>query len=120
MYRNRLNLCYSQAAFCCDTAGNSVNKESTNIVLFCALTGDSTNRYDALYLTNYANLHLTDPLSRVKGVGGVTAFGGGNYSMRVWLDPELMRARGLTPADVQEAIRSQNMEVSGRLCRHAA
>ena len=111
--QNRLNLATPKLPSVVTQQGISVNKESTNIVLFCALTGDSTNRYDALYLTNYANLHLTDPLSRVKGVGGVTAFGGGNYSMRVWLDPELMRARGLTPADVQEAIRSQNMEVSG-------
>lgn len=111
--QNRLNLATPQLPTAVTQQGISVNKESTNIVLFCALTSDSTNRYDALYLTNYANLHLTDPLSRVKGVGGVQAFGGGNYSMRIWLDPELMRARGLTPADVAAAIRSQNMEVSG-------
>lgn len=92
--------------------GISVNKESTNIVLFCSLEGDSTGRYDALYLTNYANINLVNALSRVKGVGGVEAFGGGDYSMRVWLDPELMRLRGLTPSDVYAAIQSQNMEVS--------
>ncbi len=92
--------------------GLSVNKESTNIVLFCSLEGDSTGRYDALYLTNYANINLVNALSRVKGVGGVEAFGGGDYSMRVWLDPELMRLRGLTPSDVFAAIESQNMEVS--------
>lgn len=90
--------------------GISVNKQSSNNVLFLALDGDS-DRYDALYLTSYAQLRITDPLSRVEGVGGVGAFGGGEYSMRVWLDPELMQARHISPSDVQTAIQSQNMEV---------
>jgi hydrophobe/amphiphile efflux-1 (HAE1) family protein len=92
--------------------GISVNKQSTNIVLFCALEGDSSGRYDALYLSNYANINLTNALSRVEGVGGVEVFGGGSYSMRVWLDPEKMRHYELTPNDVATAIKSQNMEVS--------
>ena len=53
-----------------------------------------------------------NPLSRIDGVGGVQAFGGGEYSMRIWLDPEALRIRDLTPADVSSAIQSQNMEVS--------
>ena len=53
-----------------------------------------------------------DELSRIDGVGGVSAFGSGEYSMRVWLDPEKMRVRGVSPADVMAAIESQNMEVS--------
>ncbi|MDE5675392.1 MAG: efflux RND transporter permease subunit, partial [Muribaculaceae bacterium] len=92
--------------------GVSVTKRSSNNVLFIALQSDDDDRYDALYLTNYAQLHMTDPLSRVEGVGGVQAFGAGEYSMRVWLDPEAMRARNLTPAEVTEMIQSQNMEVS--------
>lgn len=92
--------------------GVSVTKRSSNNVLFIALQADDTERYDALYLTNYAQLHMTDPLSRVDGVGGVQAFGAGEYSMRVWLDPEAMRARNLTPSEVDEMIQSQNMEVS--------
>ena len=110
--QNRLNLAEPSLPSSVKQQGISVNKESTNIVLFCSLEGDSTNRYDALYLTNYANINLVNALSRVKGVGGVEAFGGGEYSMRVWLDPELMRARNLTPEDVYSAIESQNMEVS--------
>ncbi|MDE6317119.1 MAG: efflux RND transporter permease subunit, partial [Muribaculaceae bacterium] len=90
--------------------GISVNKQSSNNVLFLALDGDES-RYDALYLTSYAQLHITDPLSRVKGVGGVGAFGGGEYSMRVWLNPQLMQARNVTTSDIQQAIESQNMEV---------
>lgn len=91
--------------------GVSVSKSSSSQVLFVALTTDRPDLYNALYLTNYAQLNLVDPLSRVEGVGDVQAFGGGEYSMRVWLDPALMRARGLTPEEVAEAIRTQNMEV---------
>lgn len=90
--------------------GVTVSKQSSNNVLFLALEGDS-DRYDALYLTSYAQLHITDALSRVKGVGGVNAFGGGEYSMRIWLDPQIMQARGITPQQVRAAIESQNMEV---------
>ena len=66
-------------------------------MLFIALETDQPERYSALYLTNYAQINLIDPLSRVKGVGGVSAFGGGEYSMRVRLDPEAMRVRGSLP-----------------------
>ncbi len=110
--QNRLSAAESTLPTAVKEQGITVNKESTNNVLFCTLEGDSTNRYDALYLTNYANINLVNSLSRVKGVGGVEAFGGGDYSMRVWLDPELMRARGVTPSDVSTAIQSQNMQVS--------
>lgn len=92
--------------------GVSVNKESSNQLMFVSLTADDSKRYDALYLTNYAQLNLVNPLSRIDGVGGVQAFGGGEYSMRIWLDPEALRIRDLTPADVSSAIQSQNMEVS--------
>ncbi|MDE6234583.1 MAG: efflux RND transporter permease subunit [Muribaculaceae bacterium] len=92
--------------------GISVNKNSSNQVLFIALQAAPGSGLDALYLTNYAQLNLIDPLTRVKGVGGVQAFGGGEYSMRVWLNPSLMAARGLSPSDVENAIKVQNMEVS--------
>lgn len=92
--------------------GVSVMSESSNRILFISLSSDDPERYDALYLTNYANLNITDELARIDGVGSVGAFGGGEYSMRVWLKPDIMRERGLTPADVQAAIQSQNMEVS--------
>lgn len=92
--------------------GVTVQSRSSNQILFITLGSDDPERYDALYLTNYANLNLTDELARVKGVGEVEAFGGGQYSMRIWLNPDKMRERGLTPADVVSAIQSQNMEVS--------
>lgn len=110
--QNRMSQVTSTLPEAVTQQGVSVRKESTNQVLFCTIESDDPERYDALYLANYAQLNLVDPLSRVKGVGGVQAFGAGTYSMRVWLDPEAMRGRGLTPADVAAAVRSQNMEVS--------
>lgn len=92
--------------------GISVVKRSSSQLMFMILTSDNPERYNALYLTNYAQLNLTDPLSRVKGVGDVQAFGSGEYSMRIWLDPAKMKAYGLSPSDVQRAIEAQNMQVS--------
>ena len=92
--------------------GVNVMSRSSDIILFVALESDDPERYDGLYLTNYAQLSIVDELSRLDGVGQVSAFGSGNYSMRVWLDPEKMRVRGVTPEAVSAAIASQNMEVS--------
>lgn len=92
--------------------GVSVSKASSNQILFLALETDRPELYDALYLTNYARLNIIDPLSRVEGVGSAQAFGGGEYDMRVWLDPAKMRARNITPDQVVSAIQAQNVEVS--------
>lgn len=110
--QNRISLAEAQLPSVVQQQGISVMSESTNTILFLALEGDSAHNYDALYLTNYANLKITDELSRINGVGGVQAFGGGDYSMRVWLDPDLMRVRDIEPQDVIGAIQSQNIEVS--------
>ena len=110
--QNRISLISSTLPSEVAQQGVSVNKEASDQIMFLALTADDTERYDALYLTNYAQLNLTNPLSRVSGVGGVQAFGGGEYSMRIWLDPEALRIRNLTPADISAAIQSQNIEVS--------
>lgn len=110
--QNRISLISSSLPSEVTQQGVSVNKESSNQIMFVAMLADDPERYDALYLTNYAQLNLIDPLSRVKGVGGVNAFGAGEYSMRIWLDPEELRVRGLTPEDIASAIKSQNIEVS--------
>lgn len=91
--------------------GVTVMSRSSNIVMFIAVESDDP-RYDELYLTNYAKLNIVDELSRLEGVGQVNAFGAGEYSMRIWLDPMKMRARNLTPTDVISAVEAQNMEVS--------
>jgi multidrug efflux pump subunit AcrB len=72
----------------------------------------TTKDYDALYLTNYAYTQLNDSLSRIDGVGKVTVFGAQPYSMRVWLNPDLMFSRGLTADDVINAIQAQNVQVA--------
>lgn len=110
--QNRVALAEAQLPTSVQEQGVSVMSQSSNIIIFLALTTDKPEMYDALYLTNYAQLNIVDELSRLDGVGGVNAFGAGEYSMRVWLKPEIMRARGITPQEVMTAIRSQNMEVS--------
>lgn len=109
--QNRVTMAQGQLPTQVVEQGINVMKQSSNQVLFCTLESDDP-RYDALYLTNYAQLNVVDPLSRVEGVGGVDAFGSGEYSMLIWLDPEAMRARGLTPQDIETAIRAQNAQVS--------
>lgn len=91
--------------------GITVKKQSTAIVIVASLTSEN-NRYSSLFLSNYANLRMRDELSRVPGVGGVTIFGGNNYSMRVWLNPEKLKARNLTTQDVYAAIQEQNVQVA--------
>jgi HAE1 family hydrophobic/amphiphilic exporter-1 len=91
--------------------GVTVKKQSSNILLVVSLSSpDGT--YDNLFLSNYATLRVRDALARVKGVGDVTVFGASNYSMRVWLDPERLKARGLTTQDVVSAIQEQNVQVA--------
>ena len=110
--QNRVALAEPQVPAIVKEHGVSVMSRSSNIIMFIGLESDDPSRYDALYLTNYAQLHIVDELSRLKGVGEVDAFGAGEYSMRVWLDPDKMRVRGITPADVVSAIEEQNIEVS--------
>lgn len=110
--QNRVSLAEPQLPNSVQEQGVNVMSRSSNQILFIALEGDSAHNYDALYLTNYAQLNIVDELSRVEGVGDVGAFGAGEYSMRVWLDPDKMRVRGVTAADVRAALEGQNMEVS--------
>ena len=110
--QNRVSLAEPQLPSSVKQQGVSVMSRSSDIILFVGLETDKPEVYDGLYLTNYAQLNIVDALSRIDGVGQVEAFGSGEYSMRVWLDPEKMRVRGISPSDVMAAIESQNMEVS--------
>ncbi|MDE6269805.1 MAG: efflux RND transporter permease subunit [Muribaculaceae bacterium] len=110
--QNRIAMADAQLPTAVKEQGVSVMSESSNMILFIAVESNNPELYDALYLTNYANINMTDELARVEGVGGVGAFGGGEYSMRVWLDPQKMRARNITPQDVMTAVQSQNIQVS--------
>jgi len=70
------------------------------------------NRYDDIYVRNYATLQVRDVLARLTGVGEVRVFGSGDYAMRVWLDPNKVAAKGLTASDIVAAIREQNVQVA--------
>ena len=110
LVQNRVNIALNSLPGEVTQQGVTVQKQSTNIVLFITLTGD--DNYDQLYLSNYAQLQLVDQLTRTPGVGGVDIMGAGKYSMRVWLDPEAMRIRGISAAEVYQAISKQNLAVS--------
>ena len=91
--------------------GVTVDKASPDLTMVVHLTSPD-NRYDMLYLSNYAALNVKDELARLDGVGDVQLFGMGNYSLRVWLDPNKVASRGLTASDVVNAIREQNRQVA--------
>ena len=76
--------------------GVIVQKNSTAILQIVTLTSPDS-RYDSLYLANYATIKLKDEIARLPGVGNVVVFGAGQYSMRIWLDPDKMRSRALAP-----------------------
>jgi HAE1 family hydrophobic/amphiphilic exporter-1 len=91
--------------------GVVTKKKSTAILQIVTLTSDDPH-FDSLFLSNYAAIHMRDVLARLPGVGDVNVFGIGQYSMRVWLNPQQLQARGLTPGDVINSIRQQNQEVA--------
>ena len=109
--QNRVSVAQSSLPEPVVVQGVTVQKQSSNIVMFLTMSAKDSV-YDGLYLTNYAKLNLVDQLTRVPGVGAVNVMGAGDYSMRVWLDPEAMRIRSISPAEIYQAIQSQNMEVS--------
>src|SRR6202040_1279908 len=91
--------------------GMVVQKNSTAILQIVTLTSPDA-RYDSLYLANYATINLKDEIARLSGVGSVVVFGAGQYSMRIWLDPNKMQARGLVPQDVIQALQQQSTQVT--------
>src|SRR3954447_13612665 len=91
--------------------GITTKKQSTSIILVVGLTSPD-GRYDSLFLSNYATLRIKDALSRINGVGDIQVFGAGSYGMRIWLDPEKLKARGLTTEDVLASITEQNVQVA--------
>ncbi|MGH8448722.1 efflux RND transporter permease subunit [Pseudomonas sp.] len=91
--------------------GITVDKASPDLTMVVHLTSPD-KRYDMLYLSNYALLNVKDELARLGGVGDVQLFGMGDYSLRVWLDPNKTASRNLTATDVVTAIREQNRQVA--------
>ncbi|MCS6814946.1 MAG: efflux RND transporter permease subunit, partial [Cyanobacteria bacterium] len=96
--------------------GVRVGKANTGFLLAIGLYAErdeqtGKDRYDDVYLSNYADLYIVDALKRIKGVGNVQIFGERKYAMRLWLDPDRLASRRLTPQDVVTALREQNLQL---------
>jgi len=91
--------------------GVTVSKSSPDLMMVVHLYSPDKSR-DSLFISNYATLEITDPLTRVDGVGSITVFGSRDYSMRVWLDPDRLQSLGLTASDVTAALQGQNIQVA--------
>ncbi len=111
LVQNRVALALPQLPAQVQLQGVSVKKTSPNILLAVNLISPD-NRYDTLYLSNYATIHVRDKLLRISGITDVMIFGERDYSMRLWLDPDKLSARNLTVTDVADAIRGQNVQVA--------
>lgn len=92
-------------------SGVTVRKNSPDFLMVIHLNSPDGSR-DQLYMSNYASLQIKDVLARLKGVGDVRIFGARDYAMRIWLDPDKVAARMLTPAEVIAALRAQNVQVA--------
>src|SRR5580693_4671346 len=91
--------------------GVVVQKSSPDLMMVVHLYSPDKSR-DALFMSNYATLEVTDAVTRVDGVGSITVFGARDYAMRVWLDPDRMQSLGLTANDVTNALQGQNIQVA--------
>jgi multidrug efflux pump len=111
LVQNRVNLALPLLPDVVKQTGVTTRKRNPDILQVIAIYSPN-GRYDQLYLSNYATLHIMDELKRVHGVGDVQQFGQQDYSMRLWVDPERLAALNLTAADVANAVREQNRQVA--------
>ncbi|TCA66306.1 efflux RND transporter permease subunit [Rhizobium leguminosarum] len=111
LVQNRVAIAMSSLPEAVQLQGVTTQKKSTAILGFVTLTSPDS-RYDSLFLSNYAVINLQNELARLPGVGNVTVFGAGQYAMRIWMDPNLLQARGLTPQDVVSVVKQQSQEVA--------
>ncbi len=108
--QNRVSQALSRLPSEVVSLGVTTQKQSPAFLTLITLISDG--KYDPLYLRNYANIRIKDQLARIPGVGQIRLFGGGDYAMRVWLDPDKVASRGMTAGDVVRAIQEQNVQVS--------
>ena len=108
--QNRVSLAEPQLPEAVLQTGVTVSKESSNILMAMSVyTTDGA--YDDIFLSNYADLYIVDALRRVNGVGNVVIFGERTYAVRLWLNPQQLASRNLTPQDVVDALQEQNVQV---------
>jgi hydrophobe/amphiphile efflux-1 (HAE1) family protein len=111
LVQNRVNQALPRLPDVTRTLGVTTVKSSPDLTMVVHLTSPNS-RYDMLYLRNYAVLNVKDQLAKIQGVGSVQLFGSGDYAMRVWLNPQKIAERGLTPQEVVAAIQRQNVQVA--------
>ncbi|MBL8883022.1 MAG: multidrug efflux RND transporter permease subunit [Hyphomicrobium sp.] len=91
--------------------GVTVAKASPDLMMVVHMLSPDKSR-DTVFISNYASVNVVDVLSRIEGIGSITVFGGRDYSMRVWLDPDRLQSLGLTSGDVVSALQGQNIQVA--------
>jgi len=111
LVQNRVNQALPRLPDIVRQLGVSTSKGGGELTMVVHLKSPNKT-YDTLYMRNYANLNIIDRLNRIEGVGDVRSFGGGDYAMRLWLNPEKLTARNLTVAQVVAAVREQNTQVA--------
>ena len=111
LVQNKVSAALASLPMPVQAQGVIVQKKSTSILQIVSLTSpDST--FDSLYMANYATINLVNELSRLPGVGNTQVLGIGEYSMRVWLDPQKLYTYGLTPSEVSKTIQEQSQPVT--------
>jgi HAE1 family hydrophobic/amphiphilic exporter-1 len=107
--QNRVGQAEAQLPDAVKREGVVVNRSSPDILMVIALSSPK-GTYDAIFLGNYCDINLVDAIKRVKGVGDVKNFTAQDYSMRIWLRPDRLASLGVTPGDIQNAIKEQNAQ----------
>ena len=107
---NRVQGALSQLPEAVQSQGVTVELRSDSILMLVALTSPSGD-YNNVYMQNYATLNILDELRQVPGVGNAEVLGGGEFAMRIWMDPDKLAQYDLTPSEVASAIRAQNTEI---------
>ena len=111
LVQNRVSQALSRLPDITRQLGVTVIKSSPDLTMVVHVNSPD-ERYDMLYLRNFANLNVKDQLAKIEGIGSVRLFGSGDYAMRIWLNPDKIAARGLTATEVTGAVRAQNIEVA--------
>src|ERR1700760_374901 len=111
LVQNRVNQALPRLPDVTRNLGVTTVKSSPDLTMVVHLVSPD-NRYDTLYLRNYAVLNVKDQLAKIEGVGSVQMFGSGDYAMRIWLNPQKIAERGMTADEVVAAIRRQNGQVA--------
>src|SRR3546814_320627 len=111
LVQNRVNQALPRLPEVTRSLGVTTVKSSPDLTMVVHLISPN-NRYDMLYLRNYAVLNVKDQLAKITGIGSVQLFGSGDYAMRLWLNPHKIAEHGMTADDVVNAVRRQNVQVA--------